>query len=194
MGVRPPPIGGIPCPRRHEPRRRPWSWYPWRARKRPPSDHRWRCQQARRRYPPALKKEEAGILQFEVSSISPRVPTISRGGHSLFCFFAIRVTPIIPTLAPAKALKLGTPAMTRRRSERAPRTAASAAAMGEPSRVAAAAAGLQQEEVAAVSSQALVPRVPSQGCGQARLESRAAGDHGAAEVAVDDDAPPGGAN
>jgi hypothetical protein len=32
MGSEPPPIGGIPRPRRHGPRRRPWSWYLWRAR------------------------------------------------------------------------------------------------------------------------------------------------------------------
>jgi hypothetical protein len=29
--------------------------------------------------PPALDEEEAGILQFEVSSVSPRAPSISRG-------------------------------------------------------------------------------------------------------------------
>jgi hypothetical protein len=106
----------------------------------------------RQRYPPALKEEEAGILQFEVSSISPRVPSVSRGGRSLFRFFADRVTPTVPALTPAKALKLGMPMMTRRRLKMAPRTAASAAAMGEPSRVTTAATTSQQEEAAAATS------------------------------------------
>jgi hypothetical protein len=38
--------------------------------------------------PPALKEEEAGILQFEVSNASPRAASISRGSCSpshLFC-------------------------------------------------------------------------------------------------------------
>jgi hypothetical protein len=133
MGSGPLPIGGNPRPCRHESRKRLWNWFPWRARKCPPSGHQWRrqqaprrCQRARRRYPPALKEEEAGILQFEVSSISPRAPSISRGCRSLFRFFADRVMSTVPTLAPAKELKLGMPATTRRRSERAPRTAASA--------------------------------------------------------------------
>jgi hypothetical protein len=37
----------------------------------------------------------------------------------------------VPALAPAKALKLGTPVMTRWHLERAPRTAASAADSGK---------------------------------------------------------------
>jgi hypothetical protein len=41
------------------------------------------------------------------------------------------VTPTVPVLAPAKALKLGTPATTRRRWERASRIAASVVATGE---------------------------------------------------------------
>jgi hypothetical protein len=45
------------------------------------------------------------------------------------------MTPTVPALAPVKALKLRTFAMTGRRSERVPRTEASAAAVGEPSRV-----------------------------------------------------------
>jgi hypothetical protein len=36
---------------------------------------------------PALKEEEAGILQFVVSSASPRAPSISRGSCSHFLFF-----------------------------------------------------------------------------------------------------------
>jgi hypothetical protein len=49
-GGGPPPRGGIPRPRCHGPRRRPWSWYPRWARKRPPSGHRWRRQQVPRRH------------------------------------------------------------------------------------------------------------------------------------------------
>jgi hypothetical protein len=41
----------------------------------------------RRRYPPALKEEEVGILQFEVGTVSPHAPLISRGGCSPFPFF-----------------------------------------------------------------------------------------------------------
>jgi hypothetical protein len=37
--------------------------------------------------PPALKEEEAGILQFEVSNTSPRAPSISRGSCSPSHFF-----------------------------------------------------------------------------------------------------------
>jgi hypothetical protein len=141
--------------------------------------------------PPAIKEEEAGILQLEVSSISPRVSSISRGGLSLFRFFAYRVTPTIPTLMPAKALKLGMPATTRWRSERALLTAASEAATGESSRVTTATTRPQQEEAAAATSQALVPRAPPQGCGQAHSESQPTRDHGAAGATADDDAPPG---
>jgi hypothetical protein len=141
--------------------------------------------------PPALEEEEVGIVQYEVSNIFPRTPLISRGGRLLFCFLVDRVTPTVAALAPGKALKSGMPATTRQRSERVPRTAASAAAMGEPSRVTAAAARPQQEEVAATTSQALVCCAPSQGRGQARPESRPAGDHEAAGATADDDAPPG---
>jgi hypothetical protein len=66
---------------------------------------------------------------------------------------------------------------------------------GEPSRDAAVATGPQQEEAAAaVTPQALVPHAPSQGRGQARLESRLAGDREAVVDVADDDAPLGGAN
>jgi hypothetical protein len=85
--------------------------------------------------------------------------------------------------------------MTRRRSARAPRTAVSAAATGEPSRDTAAATGPQQEEAAAATtttlSQVLVPCAPSQGCGQAHSESRSVGNQKAAGAAADDDALPG---
>jgi hypothetical protein len=37
--------------------------------------------------PPALKEEEAGILQFEVTSVSPHAPSISRGSFSPLPFF-----------------------------------------------------------------------------------------------------------
>jgi hypothetical protein len=43
--------------------------------------------------------------------------------------------------------------------------------MGEPSCVTTAVVGPQQEEAVAAMSQAMVPRDPSQGCGQARPES-----------------------
>jgi hypothetical protein len=111
--------------------------------------------------PPALKEEEAGILQFEVSSVSPRAPSISRGSRSLFRFFADRVTPTVPALTPAKALKSGTPATTRRRSERAPQLAASAVTTVELSHVAT--ARPQQEEAVTAASRALVPHASPQG-------------------------------
>jgi hypothetical protein len=139
--------------------------------------------------PLALKEEEAGILQFEVSSISPRAPLILRGGRLLIFFLVDRVMPTISALAPAKALKSGTPAMTRRHSKRAPWTIVSAAATGEPSRTAAVARP-QLKEAVAMTSQALVPRAPPQGREQARSESRPTGDHGAAGAAADDNAPP----
>jgi hypothetical protein len=85
--------------------------------------------------PPALKEEEAGFLQLEVSSISPRTPLISRGCRLLFCFLVDRVTPIVPALAPAKALRSGAPATTGRRLARVLRIAASATATGKLSRV-----------------------------------------------------------
>jgi hypothetical protein len=37
--------------------------------------------------PPALKEEEVGILQFEVSNVSPRAPSILRGNRSPFPLF-----------------------------------------------------------------------------------------------------------
>jgi hypothetical protein len=198
-GGGPPSIGGIPRPRRQGPRRRPWIWYPRRARKHPPPGHRWRHQQApqrrqrvRRRYPPALEEEEAGFLQLEVSNISPCTPLISRDCHLPFCFLVDTVTLIVPALAPAKALRSGAPAMTRRRSARVPQIAASAAATGEPSRDTAAVTESQQEEaVAATVSQVLVPHASSQGRGQVHPESQPAGDHEAVGSAADDDAPPG---
>jgi hypothetical protein len=68
----------------------------------------------------------------------------------------------------------------------------SAATTGEPLRDMAAVTGPQQEEaVAAAMSQVLVPRASPQGRGQARLESRPAGDHEAAGAAADDNAPLG---
>jgi hypothetical protein len=87
---------------------------------------------------------------------------------------------------------------TRRRSSRAPRTAATAAAMNEPSRDAAAGTGPRRGEVATAvvtaTSQALVPRASSLGCGQARSESRPMGDHEPAVGAADEDAPWMGVN
>jgi hypothetical protein len=84
--------------------------------------------------------------------------------------------------------------MIRRRSSKAPRMAASAAVTGEPSRDAVVATGSQQEDAAAAASQVLVPNAPSQGCRQARPESRPVGGREAVGDAADDDAPPGGAN
>jgi hypothetical protein len=139
--------------------------------------------------PPALEEEEAGFLQLEVSNISPCAPLISRGCHLPFCFLVDRVTPIVPALAPAKELRSGAPATTRRRSVMAPRTTASVAMVGEASLDTAAVTGSLQEKAAAVS-QVLVPRAPSQVLGQAHSESRAAGDREAAGAAADDDAPP----
>jgi hypothetical protein len=74
----------------------------------------------RQRYLPSLEEEEAGFLQLEVSSISPRTPLILRGCRSLLCLFVDRVTPIIPTLAPAKALRSVAPATTGWCSVRVP--------------------------------------------------------------------------
>jgi hypothetical protein len=84
-GSGPPPIGGNTRLRHHEPRERSWNWYPGQAWNRLSSGYRGRrqqeprrCQWVQRRYPPALKEEEAGILQFEVRSASPRAPSILR--------------------------------------------------------------------------------------------------------------------
>jgi hypothetical protein len=140
--------------------------------------------------PPALKEEKARILQLEVSRISPRVPLTARGGRLLFCFLVDRVMSTVPALTPAKAIRSGTPVTTRRRSERAPWTVASAAATGEPSRVTAVVARPQQEEETTATSQAPVPRAPPQGRGQARSESRPIRDHGATGATADDDTPP----
>jgi hypothetical protein len=96
MGDGPPPTGGNLCPHHHEVKERPWNWSPRRAWNCPPPGRLKRCQraprrcqQARRRYPPTLKEEEAGILQFEVSSVSPHAPSISRGSCSPFTFFLL---------------------------------------------------------------------------------------------------------
>jgi hypothetical protein len=70
--------------------------------------------------PSVLEEEEAGFLQLEVSSISPCTPLISRGCRLLFCFLVDRVTPIVPTLAPAKVLRSRVPATIGRRSARVP--------------------------------------------------------------------------
>jgi hypothetical protein len=80
---------------------------------------------------------------------------------------------------------------TRRHSARAPRTAASTVATGEPLHDTTMDTGPQQEEAVAATSQVLVPHAPSQGRGQARPESRPTGDHEAVEHAADDDADRG---
>jgi hypothetical protein len=59
------------------------------------------------------------------------------------CFLVRRVTTIVPTLAPVKALMSGVPVLTRRRSSRVAWAAASAAATGEPLRDTAVVTGLQ---------------------------------------------------
>jgi hypothetical protein len=130
-----------------------------------------------------------------VSSASPRAPSFSRGSRSLFRFFANRLTPTVPALAPVKALKLWMPATTRRCSERVPRSAVSAtAAAGESSRVVTAAARPQQEEAVVAASQVLVPTPLPKGAG--RLVRRAGppgttGQWGPLLMVI---LPPGGAN
>jgi hypothetical protein len=86
MGDGPSPIGGNPCPHRHRPKERLWNSSLKKVWNRPPPGRRKKCQQApqrhqraRRRYPLALEEAEAGILQFEVSSVSLRAPSILRG-------------------------------------------------------------------------------------------------------------------
>jgi hypothetical protein len=94
MGRGPPPTGGNPCPRRHRARERPWNWSPRRAWSHPPPGCQWRCRQAPRRRQralqrclPALKEEEAGLLQFEVGGAFSSAPLISRGSRSPLYFF-----------------------------------------------------------------------------------------------------------
>jgi hypothetical protein len=89
-----------------------------------------------------LEEEEAGLLQFEVSSSLPTCPCF-RGWSSTLCFFVHRVAPTVPTLAPAKALRSDASVPTRRHSSRAPRAAGSAAAMVEPPRGTAVATGVK---------------------------------------------------
>jgi hypothetical protein len=62
MGDGPPPTGGNLCPHHHGLKERPWNWSSRRVWNCPPSGRLKRCQRARRRYPPTLKEEEAGIL------------------------------------------------------------------------------------------------------------------------------------
>jgi hypothetical protein len=144
----------------------------------------------RRRHPRALEEEEAGLLQLKVSSTSPYAFDFE-GLVFTPLLFVWRVTPIVPALTPAKALRSGAPTTTRRRSARVSWTAMGAVAAGGPSRNAAVATGLQQEEAAAATSQVLAPRAPSQGHGRARPEGRPAGDQEAVAEAVDEDTPPG---
>jgi hypothetical protein len=65
----------------------------------------------------------------------------------------------------------------------------SAAVIDELSCAMAAVAGRQQEEAAAATLQALVPRASPQGRGHAHSKSWPTGDHGAVGAAADDDAP-----
>jgi hypothetical protein len=108
-----------------------------------------------------------------------------------FPSFAVRVTPTVPALAPIKVLKLRTSATTGRRSERVSRAVASAAVVGEPSRVTTAATRPHQGEVEAAASRAFVPHDPHQGCRQARSGSRPTRDRGAAGAPVDGDSASG---
>jgi hypothetical protein len=157
-----------PPPHHHRPRRWPWSWCLWRARRHP----HWVIDggaggpdgcAAR-----ALEEEEARLLQPEEQHLHS-TPLISRGWCLSFRFLVHRVTPIVPALAPTKALRSGTRVTTRRCSSRAPWAAASAAVMGEPSGDVAVAAGPQQEgamaAATAATSQVLVPHAPSHGHG-----------------------------
>jgi hypothetical protein len=85
--------------------------------------------------PPALKEEEAELLQFEVGGASSCAPLTSRGSRTPVPFFCCQGgRRVVPALAPIKALKLMTSATTGRCSERVPRASASATAVGEPSR------------------------------------------------------------
>jgi hypothetical protein len=140
--------------------------------------------------PPALTEEEAGILQFVVSSASPARLRFRGAVAHTFASFVDRVTPTVSSLTPFKALKVRTSMTTGRRSERVQQTAASVAAVGERSRVTTAVARPQQEEAAVAASLALVPHAPPQGCGQARSGSRPTRDRGVAGDPADGDYAP----
>jgi hypothetical protein len=84
-----------------------------------------------------------------------------------------RTPPATPNLAPVKALKLGTPRVTRPRSVRTPQVAVGTAAASKASRAMAAATGPRQREEAAVEDmRATVTRDAQQGREQARTVSR----------------------
>jgi hypothetical protein len=104
------------------------------------------------------------------------------------CFFVRRVAPIVPALAPAKALRSDASVLTRRRSSRAPWAVGSAAATSEPPHGTAVTTGSQQEAAdaaaatAAATAATTVPPVPVP----------TVGDWAAVVDIPDDDAPPPG--
>jgi hypothetical protein len=95
-----------------------------------------------------------------------------------------RVTPIVPALAPAKMLRSGAPAPTKRRSSRVPRAAAVA---GEPPRNTVVATGPQQEVGAVAATTVAATAVAS----VSPSLIPAAGDQAVVDIA-DDNAPPPG--
>jgi hypothetical protein len=95
----------------------------------------------------------------------------------ILVFFVHRVTPIVPALALAKALRLGAPVTTRRCSSRPSQAVVSAAATGESSRDAAMATRPQQEETAAAAVASASPALHSAGARAAVVD------------VADDDAP-----
>jgi hypothetical protein len=103
----------------------------------------------------------------------------------------LRVTPIVPALEPAKALRSDTSVPTRRRSLRAPRAAESVAATGEPPCGAAVATGPQQEVATAAKATTATTAATSVSPALAPTS----GDRAVVVDIPDDDTPPlGGAN
>jgi hypothetical protein len=200
-GSGPPLTGGNPRPHPHRPKGRPWSRPLRWARSRPPPSCRWRCRRAPRRRqraqlrcPSALEEEEAGLLQFEVSStLSARLRFRGAAAHPSPSF-VVRGSPAVLDLVPVKALKLRTSLTTGQRSERVPQLAASVAAAGELSRTMTAAARPHQEGTTVAASQALVPHDPFQGRGRARSGGRSAGGHETVEAPTGGDSAPKGAD
>jgi hypothetical protein len=103
----------------------------------------------------------------------------------IFYFLVRRVTPIVPALAPAKALRSDTSVPTRRHSSRAPRAAGSTAATGEPPCGTAVATGPQQKVVAVAAARAAATAATSASPALAPT----AGDRAAVVDIPDNDAP-----
>jgi hypothetical protein len=105
-------------------------------------------------------------------------------------FLVRRVTPTVPSLAPAKVLRSETAVPTRWRSSRAPRAAASAAASGELPLGMTVATGPQQG--AAVVAAATMATVAATSASPAL--SPTTGNRVVVVDVPDDDTPPGGAH